>query len=658
MNSLPQSRRAQIAQADLLATMGPMSLRQKLVILLLSGVVIVGIVAYIHQCFTGLAATAMTNYFSWGVYIINFVFWIGISHAGMLVSAILRATGQNWRRPICRMAEGMTIFALLVGSAMIVIDMGRPDRLLNLIFHGRLQSPILWDVLSVTTYFSGSVMYLYLPLIPDLAMLRDHPAPFAPWRRKLYSVLSLGWQNGPEQQRALHRAIAVLAVIIIPVAISVHTVVSWIFGMTLRAGWHSTIFGPYFVVGAIYSGIAGLLIAMAVFVWIFKDQNLGKYITVDHFEKLSLLLLAVTIVYIYFTLAEYLTMGYVGEHADQKLIGVLLYGQYAMRFWLMAVFGLFVPAIMLSLPWTRNVPGIVIACILINIGMWMKRFLIVIPTLGSPFIPPGTLRGHPLSYSPTWVEWSITAAGFAAFCIMYLLFSKIFPIVSLWELEIGTQEERARALEVLESTDPNRDTGLRPVQEALEVQSDQTPQPAGMGQRPMSRLAIIALALLVTIGSKASAQGTATLQLSVDNTGDQPMVQAIVQRDGKPIADVPVPFFAQRSFGRLPIGDGKTAANGVATVPFPDDLPGNASGEITLLAELKQGPDAIPIRAQVVAAGAVKFEADPDPFPRALWAPHAPVQFLASLLGLFFGIWLAYLFVIWQFVIIKRHGRA
>src|SRR5690242_15754171 len=261
------------AERDLLAALGPATRTQKVWFIVLAAVCAWGLIAFIHQLRIGLAATAMGNYFSWGVYIINFVFFIGISHAGTLVSAILRVTGAEWRRPITRMAEGITVFALMIGAPMIIVDMGRPDRLLNVIIHGRLQSPILWDVCSVTTYLSGSLMYLYLPMIPDLAVLRDHPGNFAPWRRWLYRKLSIGWTGTPDQWRRLERAISVMAVVIIPVAISVHTVVSWIFGMTLRAGWHSTIFGPYFVVGAIFSGIAALITAMAMFTKFFKAYH-------------------------------------------------------------------------------------------------------------------------------------------------------------------------------------------------------------------------------------------------------------------------------------------------------------------------------------------------------------------------------------------------
>jgi len=442
-NSANQSRpgSSTIVESDLIALLGPATGWQKFWFMVLVLTCLWGLAAYIYQLRIGLAATAMTNYFSWGLYIINFVFFIGISHAGTLVSAILRVTGADWRRPITRMAEGITVFALLIGGPMVIIDMGRPERIFYVILHGRLQSPILWDVLSVTTYMTGSLLYLYLPMIPDMALLRDHPAPFAPWRRWLYGRLAIGWTGTPEQWRRLERAISVMAIVIIPVAVSVHTVVSWIFSMTLRAGWHSTIFGPYFVVGAIFSGIAALLTAMALFVKFFP--HLDRYITLDHFKKLASLLLAVNLIYIYFTVSEYLTMGYSSETADRKLLDALFHGQFAGMFWLMAVIGLFIPAALLALPWTRNYWGILTAAILINIGMWLKRFVIVVPTLASPFMPVIRLPGQATTYVPTWVEWAITAGAFSGFCLLYLLFSKIFPIVSIWEVERADEAHHA-----------------------------------------------------------------------------------------------------------------------------------------------------------------------------------------------------------------------
>ena len=432
MSDTATNRSTPAIQSDLLGLLGPATRTQKIWFAVLGSICLWGLVAYIHQLRIGLAATAMTNYFSWGVYIINFVFFIGISHAGTLVSAILRVTGAEWRRPITRMAEAITVMALLTGAPMVIIDMGRPDRMWHIFAYGRLQSPILWDVLSVTTYMTGSLLYLYLPMIPDLALLRDHPARFAPWRRWIYRKLSLGWTGTPGQWRRLERAISVMAIVIIPVAVSVHTVVSWIFSMTLRAGWHSTIFGPYFVVGAIFSGIAALLTAMALFVKLFP--KLQRYITLDHFKKLASLLLAVNLIYIYFTVSEYLTMGYSSESPDKLLLDALFHGNFAWQFWLMAVIGLFIPALLLALPWTRTFWGILTAAILINIGMWLKRYVIVVPTLASPFMPVIRLPGQPASYVPTWVEWSITAGAFSGFCLLYLIFSKMFPIVSIWEV--------------------------------------------------------------------------------------------------------------------------------------------------------------------------------------------------------------------------------
>jgi molybdopterin-containing oxidoreductase family membrane subunit len=445
MNS-PGQRGGEVAnaasvEADLVASLGPAGPTQKRWIAGMGLICLWGLFAYLYQLRYGLAATAMSNYFSWGIYVVNFVFFIGISHAGTLVSAILRVTGAEWRRPITRMAEGITVFALLIGAPLVVIDMGRPDRLFNVLIHGRMASPILWDVLSVTTYLCGSLIYLYLPMIPDMAILRDSKANFAPWRRWLYAKLSIGWTGTPAQWHHLERGIGAMAVVIIPVAVSVHTVVSWIFSMTLRAGWHSTIFGPYFVVGAIFSGIAALITAMALFVKCFKAYHLDRYIAINHFRKLASLLLAVNLIYIYFTISEYLTMGYMSESADKKVLDTLFHGQYAWQFWTMAVVGLLIPAMLLSLPWTRTFSGIVTAAVLVNIGMWLKRYVIVVPTLASPFMPVVSVSGDRLSYTPTWVEWSITAGAFSGFCLLYILFSKVFPIVSIWEVRDARPED-------------------------------------------------------------------------------------------------------------------------------------------------------------------------------------------------------------------------
>jgi molybdopterin-containing oxidoreductase family membrane subunit len=336
------------------------------------------------------------------------------------------------------MAEAITLFALLVGAPMVIIDMGRPDRILNIVLHGRLNSPILWDFCSIATYFTGSLLYLYVAMIPDLSIMaaRLSGENTISLRQRFYKAFSLGYRGTPEQRRHLNLALGTMAVIIIPVAISVHTVVSWIFGMTLRPGWHSTIFGPYFVVGAIFSGTAAIITAMAVFR---RAYGLQSYLTFRHFRNLGTLLLTLDLLYVYFTLSEYLTAWYGSETTDRRLIDMLMGGAYGPLFWSMAVVTWLVPAILLVLPTRRTIVPIVTASVLVNVGMWVKRYLIVTPTLQTPFIP-AEAGGASTTYFPTPVEWMVTAGALAFFLLMYTLFSKLVPIVSIWETAEGMSE--------------------------------------------------------------------------------------------------------------------------------------------------------------------------------------------------------------------------
>ncbi len=395
-------------------------------------VVIIGIgfVAYFSQLQRGLITTGMRDTVIWGLYITNFVFFIGISHAGTLISAILRATHAEWRRPVTRMAEAITVVALMIGGLMPIIDLGRPDRIPNLLKYGQIGSPIIWDFVSITTYLTASLIYFYLPLIPDIALARDSlRGSTSNLRWRFYSLLSLGWQDIPEQRRRLERGINIMMILIIPIAISVHTVVSWIFAMTLRAGWNSTIFGPYFVVGAIFSGIAGIITVMYLFRRIYR---LEEFITEKHFRYLGYLLLVMGLIYFYFTFAEYLTTGYKMQEGENLLLEQLLVGQYALPFWVFVVGGLLLPILITALPWTRRIPLIVAASILVNIGMWLKRFVIVVPSLALPLMP--TDWGM---YAPTWIELAITAAAFAGFALIFTLVAKLFPIISVWEMKEG-----------------------------------------------------------------------------------------------------------------------------------------------------------------------------------------------------------------------------
>ena len=286
-------------------------------------------------------------------------------------------------------------------------------------------------------YLTASSIYLYLPLIPNIAILRDSLGK----RRLFYKILALGWTGTQKQAAFLEKLIGIMALLVLPVAISVHTVVSWVFGMTIQPMWHSTIFGPYFVAGAIFSGIAALLVAMAIFR---KAYKLEEYIKEIHFQYLSYLLLVMTLFWFYFTFAEYLTTYYGGEPAHMAVFWTKFTGRYAPYFWTMVLTCFVIAFSILIYHKTRTITGIVTASISVLIGMWLERFTIVVPTLVNPRLP--YERGI---YFPTWIEISITMASFAAFILLYMLFTKVFPIVSIWEIREGKQgvKESAERLE-------------------------------------------------------------------------------------------------------------------------------------------------------------------------------------------------------------------
>ncbi len=403
----------------------------------LSAIVLWALYAWYYQLQRGLGVTGMGRPIYWGFYITNFVFFIGVSHAGTLISAILRLTRAEWRRPITRAAEIITVAVIAIGASNVIIDLGREDRLLNVIFKPHLTSPLLWDVFSITTYLTGSVLYLYLPTIPDSAILRDR----LPHRRWLYGPLSLGWTGTERQKKLLNRAIAIMAVIMVPIAVSVHTVVSWVFAMTIQPMWHSSIFGPYFVVGAIYSGIAAIIVAMAI---IRKGCHLEAFLKPLHFDYLGRLLLVMTLLWTYFTFAEYITTYYGNSPDEIKVMMSKLTGPFAPYFWTMVICCLPIPLIILGVRRFRTITGTVIASLLINVGMWLERFTIVIPTLSNPRIP-----RYNVHYTPSWVEVSLMAGCFALFILVYMGFAKLFPIISIWEIEEGKEgvQETAERLE-------------------------------------------------------------------------------------------------------------------------------------------------------------------------------------------------------------------
>ncbi len=396
---------------------------------LLAAVTLWGVFAYYLQVRYGLGRTGLNRPGYWGIYIICFVFFIGISHAGTLISAIPRVSKAEWRRSITRSAELITVLVIGFGAIQPVIDLGRPDRVLNVIFHAQLRSPLLWDVISIGLYFIACTIYLYVPMLPDLATIRDSGIK-AP---RLYRFLAAGYRDTPAQRARLERVIGVLSIVVIPIAVSVHTVIGWIFAMTLRPMWHSTIFGPYFVMGAIYSGIAAILVAMVVLRRAFR---LEQYFKLVHFDYLGRMLLLFSVLWFYFTFAEYLTAFYGGEPAEMRTFWAKVSGPFAVPFWTMVAGCFVVPLVLMWRKSTRTPTGTLIAGIAVIIGMWLERFNIVVPTSVNPRWEIEAI-GH---YLPSWVELSIMAATFSGFILLYMLATKFIPIVSIWEIKEGREE--------------------------------------------------------------------------------------------------------------------------------------------------------------------------------------------------------------------------
>ncbi|MBI2947587.1 MAG: polysulfide reductase NrfD, partial [Verrucomicrobia bacterium] len=430
--------------------------------------------------------------------------------------------------------------------------------------------------------------------------------------------------------------LATMAVIIIPVAVSVHTVVSWIFGMTLRPGWHSTIFGPYFVIGAIFSGTAAIITAMAIFR---KVYHLENYLTERQFQNLGRLMLALNLLYIYFTLSEYLTTWYGAETAENRLIDVLMgRGLYGIAFWSWAVFCLFLPVFVMMYPNRKNlIARLVAASILINIGMWIKRYLIIVPTLLSPYIPTEAAGVTP-SYFPTWVEWTVTAGGLATFLLLFTLFAKLFPIVSIWETVEGVEEVGAKNIGV-DLVLPKEPAKLHRFQ----------PAPALF----VAVLIFVPLVLGFARGDQADKPAPEiTLSSAVED--EEKVLVATVKLEGTPVKDAEVSFFVERLFGRLCIGTATTGEAGRAVVSFPVDLPTTATGELRIEAEITAPPESASVRSQLICEGGLAIRHPEDLFPRALWSPKAPWGVVLTIFTLLSIVWSTYAFVIRQLVRIRR----
>jgi Ni/Fe-hydrogenase subunit HybB-like protein len=395
----------------------------------LTGGLFVTLYAYTLQLRYGLGVAGIRDYVSWGLYLANFVFFVASSLIGMLISAVIGLMGMKWINPITRIAEIIAIGFSAVAGLVIVMDMGRPERLAYVFMYGRFQSPILWDVTVITTYFVLSFLLYFLPMIPDLAIgkrLENIPA----WLRKIYKFASLNWSNKPEQNEIIHRSVRILLILLIPAALSIHTVTSWLFAVTSRAGWDSTIFGPYFVTGAFVAGCAAVIIAMFFFR---KSYKLHDYLTDRHFNNMGKLLVLVALVYLYFNLNEFLVPGYKLKRADATHLHALLVGHHALLFWIVQICGLVLPILFLLFRRMRKPLPLLFISIVMIIGAWFKRYIIVVPTQEHPFLPIQHVPYNFKVYTPTLVEVLITLFSFFLLLIIITLLSKFFPVIPICE---------------------------------------------------------------------------------------------------------------------------------------------------------------------------------------------------------------------------------
>ncbi len=355
-------RTAEQIEQDLLRPLFHSSGKYWIAVALAASLLLAGVAAFCYQLYTGIGVWGINSPVFWAFDITNFVFWIGISHAGTLISAILRLTNATWRRPVTRCAEAITVFSVLIGAIIPLCHIGRPWLAYWMIPYPNqrhiwpnFRSPLAWDFFAISTYLTGSTTFLYLPTIPDFAAVRDAATGL---RKKIYRVLSLGWQGTPRQWQRLEIAMHIMAIVIVPVAVSVHTIVSWDFAMTPVPMWHSSIFGPYFVTGAIFSGIAALILAMAL---LRKLLHLEEYLRPIHFENLGKLLLTMSLLWFYFTFAERLTAWYGNSPPEMAVFWESIRKQFAPLFWTMVVCNFIIPVPILAIKRLRTITGTAIA---------------------------------------------------------------------------------------------------------------------------------------------------------------------------------------------------------------------------------------------------------------------------------------------------------
>ena len=392
-----------------------------------------GIACFVYQVNTGLGVTGYTRPAMWAVYITDFVFWVGIAHSGTLISAVLFLFHAKWRQTIYRISEGMTVFAVMTAGLFPLIHLGRIWFFYWLIPYPNqrelwvnFRSPLVWDVFAVSTYLTVSSIFFLVGMIPDIAAMRDRAV--SGFRKLLYTVLSFGWRGSSRNWKHYMQAYLYFAAFATPLVLSVHSVVSWDFAMSQNPGWHSTIFAPYFVAGAIFSGIA---MVITLVVPIRKFFKLEAYFTDWHFDSMSKLLLFTANIVTYAYIVEFFIAWYSSNPYEQHAFWDRAFGPMGWAFWIMAVCNCMIPQLLWFKKLRTHIGALFVISIFVNIGMWFERFVIIVQSLNANFNPWVWSDG----YRPTMIEFGITLGSFAWFFMWFLLFMKFLPILSIAELK-------------------------------------------------------------------------------------------------------------------------------------------------------------------------------------------------------------------------------
>ena len=391
-----------------------------------------GIYCFIYQVYTGLGVAGYSHPVLWGVYITDFVFWVGIAHSGTLISAVLFLFRAKFRMSIYRIAEAMTVFAVATAGLFPIIHLGRPWNFYWLLPYPNqrglwvnFDSPLLWDVFAVSTYATISSVFFFIGMIPDIAAIRDTVVGKA--KKALYSVLSLGWKGSNWEWSTYTRAYFYFACFATPLVISVHSVVSWDFAMANTPGWHTTIFPPYFVAGAIFSGLAMVITLCIPLRLIFKLED---YITMENFEGMSKMIILTSCIVFYAYLIEFFIAWYSGNKYEYDQFLYRANGDYAFFYWTMMFCNGIVPHALWFKKIRNNLVILFIISLLINVGMWFERFNIIVISLSKEFEP-----GSWGLYKPSWVELGITVGSFAWFFMFFLIFVRTLPALSIAEIK-------------------------------------------------------------------------------------------------------------------------------------------------------------------------------------------------------------------------------